>query len=93
MNKKKSEKITHVVEQVRDIFAVKRIPHILIADKGDGSVAASHAGSYGQQVALTATFINGLTEHFKQDPKDFLSDIAFTLEQYDNSSGKEQNND
>lgn len=93
MNKKKSEKITHVIEQVRDIFKAKRVPHIFIADKGDGSVCASHAGSYIQQVALAATFIKGLTDYLKIDPKEFLTDIVLTLEHYDKSSGKEPKND
>ena len=75
----KTEKISHAVWQVRDQFVAKRIPHIFIADRGDGSVAATHAGSYREQVALTATFIKGLTDKIKQDPKDFLQNVAVTL--------------
>lgn len=92
MIKKKADKIKNLVEQVRDIFKAKRVPHIFIADKGDGSIVASHAGSYTQQIALTATFIKGLTDYLKQDPKDFLKNISLTLEHYDKSDGKEQNN-
>ena len=75
----KSEKIAHAVWQVRDQFGAKRIPHIFIADQGDGNVAATHAGSYEDQVALTATFIKGLTDKIKQDPKVFLWNVAITL--------------
>ena len=80
----KSEKISRAVKKVRDQFNAERVPYIFIADKGDGSVVATHAGSYINQVALTATFIKGLADYLKQDPKVFLQLVADTLEAYKN---------
>ena len=76
----KSEKISHAVKKVHDALVAHRIPHIFIADNGDGSVSTTHAGSYQERVDLTATFIKGLTDYIKQDPKVFLQNVANALE-------------